>query len=71
MAGNIPSRRARRVWLLALCVYFAAAAIDIGGHLAAAHQEGRDWLDPASLAVAVTAGLFWPVDIVAGLLLPR
>ena len=32
---------------------------------------GRNWHDPANLAVAFAAGLFWPADLIAGLLLPR
>ena len=61
----------RRVWLAALCLYAAAAAADIGAHLSADRQAGRNWHDPANLAVAVSAGLFWPADFVAALLLSR
>ncbi len=59
---SLPSRR---VWLLALCLYAAGAAIDIGAHLRADVQAGRNWRDPANLAVAVSAGLFWPADLIA------
>ena len=61
----------RRVWLIALCLYAAAAAIDIAAHLRADVQAGRNWHDPANLAVAFSAGLFWPADLIAGWLLPR
>ena len=59
----------RRVWLIALCLYAGAATIDIGAHLRADAQAGRNWHDPPNLAVAVSAGLFWPADLIALLLL--
>jgi hypothetical protein len=61
----------RRVWLIALCLYGAAAAVDFGVHLNADSRAGQDWRDPANLAVAFSAGLFWPADLIAALLLPR
>ena len=61
----------RRVWLVGLCLYAIAAAADIAAHLDADQRSGREWLDPANLAVAVSAGLFWPVDLVAQKLLGR
>ena len=61
----------RRVWLMALCFYAAAAAIDFAAHLAADRRAGRNWHEPANLAVAFSAGLFWPADLIAALLLPR
>ena len=65
------SRLSHRVWLVVLCLYAAAAAADIGVHLNAERQAGRNWHDPANLAVAFSAGLFWPADIIAALLLRR
>jgi hypothetical protein len=59
----------RRVWLIALCLYAAGAAIDTAAHLRADTQAGRNWHDPANLAVAFSAGLFWPADLIALLLL--
>jgi hypothetical protein len=59
----------RRLWLIALCLYAAAAAIDIGAHLRADAQAGRSWHEPANLAVALSAGLFWPADLITLLLL--
>jgi hypothetical protein len=61
----------RQVWLIALCLYAAAAAIDFGVHLTADSRAGQDWHDPGNLAVAFSAGLFWPADLIAALLLPR
>jgi hypothetical protein len=61
----------RRLWLIALCLYAAAAVTDIAAHLRADHQADRNWHDPANLAVAFSAGLFWPADLIAALLLPR
>ena len=59
----------RRVWLVVLWLYAAAAGIDMAAHLSADSRAGRDWHDPANLAVAFSAGLFWPADLVASLLL--
>ncbi len=62
-------RRRRRAWLVALWLYALAAAADAGFHLNADRRAGRDWLAPASLVVAIPAGLFWPLDLVAHSLL--
>jgi hypothetical protein len=62
---------ARRVWLVALILYGAAALTDIAAHLAADARAGHNWHDPPHLAVAVAAGLFWPLDLIAGYLLSR
>ena len=60
-----------RLWLVGLCLYAVAAVADVAVHLSADRRAGRDWLAPASLAVAVSAGLFWPLDLVAQQLLAR
>ena len=65
------SPAARRLWLAALVLYGAAALADIAVHLAADVRAGQNWWAPNNLAVAIPAGLFWPVDIVAGHLLSR
>ena len=65
------SRTARRLWLAALVLYAGAALADFAGHLAADSRAGRDWHDAAHLAVAFSASLFWPVDLVAQYLLSR
>jgi hypothetical protein len=62
---------ARRVWLAALVLYGAAALADFGLHLAADSRAGRDWHEAAHLVVAFSAGLFWPMDLVAEYLLSR
>jgi hypothetical protein len=59
----------RRVWLVGLWLYAIAAAADVAVHLREDTQAGQDWWAPDNLAVAVSAGLFWPVDLVAQLLL--
>lgn len=61
----------RWAWLVGLCLYAIAVAADIAAHLSADQRAGREWLDPANLAVAVSGGLFWPVDLVAQKLLGR
>ena len=59
----------QRLWLGALCLYWLAAAADVAAHLASDSRAGQDWHDPANLAVAFSAGLFWPADLIASLLL--
>jgi hypothetical protein len=61
----------RRLWLAALVLYGAAGIADMSSRLAAEQRAGRDWHDPAHLTVAFSAGLFWPVDLVARHLLSR
>jgi hypothetical protein len=61
----------RRVWLAALLLYTIAAAADIAVHLDEQRRGGGNWLVPANLAVAVSASLFWPIDLVAQLLVAR
>ncbi|HEV2334115.1 MAG TPA: hypothetical protein VGS13_01330 [Stellaceae bacterium] len=61
----------RRVWLVGLSLYALAALSDVAVHLRDDQRAGREWLGPAALAVAVSAGLFWPLDLVAQQLLGR
>ena len=61
----------RRVWLAALLLYALGAAADIAFHSYADARAGQNWLDPANLVVAFSAGLFWPIDLLARLLLGR
>jgi hypothetical protein len=61
----------RRVWLVALWLYAVLAAADVAIHLSEDRLAGQDWRAPDNLAVAVSAGLFWPVDLVARRLLGR
>ncbi|HEX3862135.1 MAG TPA: hypothetical protein VHY35_10630 [Stellaceae bacterium] len=59
----------RRIWLIVLCCYGAAAAADFAVHLNNDRRPDGDWLKPANLAVAFSASLFWPGDLVAQVLL--
>ena len=63
------SPTARRLWLAALVLYGAAALADIAWHLAEDTRAGQDWRAPANLVVAFSAGLLWPVDLIAEYLL--
>jgi len=60
----------QRIWLAALCLYFAAGATDMSAHLLASHRKGEQ-IGPNNIPVAFAAGLFWPMDIVATILLAR
>jgi hypothetical protein len=59
----------RRLWLAALCLYAIAAAADMTLHLRDDTAAGENWWAPDNLIVAFSAGLFWPVDLVARRLL--
>ena len=61
----------RRAWLIVLCLYALAAVADFAVHLNAARLAAENWLAPGTLAVAFSASLFWPLDIIAKLLLAR
>jgi hypothetical protein len=61
----------RRAWLVGLSLYAIAGATDIAVHLQGDVREGEDWWAPDNLAVAFSAGLFWPVDLLARPLLNR
>jgi len=65
------SQVSRRIWLAALWLYAMAAAADVAFHLNEDRLAGQDWRAPDNLAVAVAAGMFWPVDLVARRLLAR
>jgi hypothetical protein len=54
----------KRLWLIGLVVYLAAAAVDGAVRAREAVQAGEQF-GPAVLAVAYCAGLFWPIDLVA------
>jgi hypothetical protein len=60
----------RRIGLIVLVLYLAAAAIDTAVRAGEAVRAGGT-LGPAVLAVAVCAGLFWPIDLFARPLLAR
>ena len=61
----------RRLWLAALILYGVAALADFGVHLFADSRAGPDWHDAARLAVAFSASLFWPLELIAEYLLSR
>jgi hypothetical protein len=60
----------QRLWLAALCLYAAAGLADMSVHLVTEHKN-RDSTGPYYLPVAFAAGLFWPADLVAQVLLAR
>ena len=64
-----PERTRRRLWLAALWLYAIAAAADVAAHADADRRAGETWYAPDNLIVSFSASLFWPVDLVARLLL--
>jgi hypothetical protein len=52
-------------------LYGLAAFADTAFRLNEDRLAGQDWASPAVLVVAVNAGLFWPADLAARLLLGR
>ena len=63
-----PSGR-RRAWLAALLLYGVAAGLDVARHLADDLYSGNQAIEFPEIAVAFSAGLFWPVDLIAKALL--
>ena len=59
----------RRAWLIALLLYGLGAGIDFANHLIDDLRSGDEAIEFSEVAVAFSAGLFWPVDIVAMALL--
>jgi hypothetical protein len=59
----------RRLWLAALCLYAAAGLADMAVHLNNVRRAGEPVA--ANIPVAFAAGLFWPADLVAQVLLAR
>ena len=59
----------RRVWLIALCLYALSALADGALHLREDVRAGQDWRAADNLAVATSAALFWPLDLLARILL--
>jgi hypothetical protein len=54
----------RRVWLIVLVLYLAGAVADTGYRIVETARIGFK-IDPATVAVAFCAGLFWPIDLIA------
>jgi hypothetical protein len=59
----------RRVWLVGLSLYGLAAAGDLAYHLIDDLYTGDQMIAFSEVAVAFSAAVFWPVDIVAMALL--
>jgi hypothetical protein len=62
--GDESADMTRRIPLILLVLYLAAAAIDATARVGEAVRAGEK-MGPAVLAVAVCGGLFWPIDLVA------
>jgi hypothetical protein len=63
------ARTHRWAWLVALSLYALGAGVDVACHLADNLRNGNHEIEFSEVAVAFSAGLFWPVDIVAAALL--
>jgi hypothetical protein len=65
------TRSTRYLWIAALCLYAVGAVGDAALHFREEHETGLARFAPDRAVVAFAAGLFWPVDVVAQLLLPE
>ena len=63
------ARTRRQIWLAALLLYAFGASADLAHHLIDDLSSGDHIIEFAEVAVAFSAGLFWPVDLVAMALL--
>jgi hypothetical protein len=59
----------RPAWLIGLLLYALGAGIDFAHHLIDALRSGDEVIEFSDVAVAFSAALFWPIDIVATALL--
>ena len=59
----------RRAWLIGLLLYGLGAGIDFTYHLIDDLRSGDEAIEYSEVAVAFSAGLFWPIDIIAMALL--
>ena len=59
----------RRAWLVGLCLYALGIAADLAYQLIEDLRSGDQVIEFSELAVAFSAALFWPIDIVAMALL--
>jgi hypothetical protein len=59
----------RLVWLVALIFYALAASGDFAYHLIDDLRTGNQAIEVSEIAVAFSAALFWPVDLIAMVLL--
>jgi len=63
------ARTQRRAWLAALLLYAFGAGVDVARHLTDDLYGGNRAIEFSEIPVAFSAGLFWPVDLIAGALL--
>jgi hypothetical protein len=68
-ASTDPAGIRQRAWLIALLLYALAGSVDIARHLAQDLQTGNQQIEFSEIAVAFSAGLFWPLDTIATTLL--
>jgi hypothetical protein len=59
----------RRAWLVGLLFYGLGAGIDFAYHLIDDLYSGDKAIEFSKVAVAFSAGLFWPIDMIAMALL--
>jgi hypothetical protein len=59
----------RAAWLAALLFYALAASGDFAYHLIEDVRTGNDAIEVSDIAVAFSAAVFWPVDVIAMALL--
>ena len=60
-----PPAAHRSAWLAALVFYALAASGDFAYHLIEDVRTGNDAIEFSEVAVAFSAAVFWPVDLVA------
>jgi hypothetical protein len=54
-----------RLWLAGLLLYGLAAGIDFADHLIDDLRTGDQIIEFSDVAVAFSAALFWPLDVIA------
>ncbi len=59
----------RRAWLVALVLYGLAGGGDFAYHLIDDLRTGNEAIEVSEVAVAFSAAVFWPVDLIAMALL--
>jgi hypothetical protein len=59
----------RRVWLAGLLLYGLGAGVDFACHLLNDLRTGDQAIEFSEVAIAFSAALFWPVDVIAMTLL--
>jgi hypothetical protein len=58
-----------RAWFVALLLYALGAGVDFAYHLIDDLRTADEAIEFSEVAVAFSAGLFWPIDIIAMALL--